>query len=289
MQNAADAAALAGARAMDKVHRSAASANPISAFTIGADVQLVASRNGAQSALVTCTVIGWDEAPLGSCGEPAAVNSTSATGVLVVAGSSRPTTFGRVLGATTLRQERMAAASIQPLAGQEAPLLVCAFGHPSPNILVATSAPGVDPVVYAVNPAAVGSIYLAYAPHVADCGLRGSSFKGVASEGVFVLPGWIEIGTGVQAGPVRSQLAGQAGCGATTLGCVYALPICSDSNGISGSNARLLCDRFGAFELVSQTSNTQSFKLLGGAEAVAGIGGTGVPNVNEVRVIKLIR
>lgn len=291
MQNASDSAALAGARQLDKVKLSAPSSLPISPSTVDATVRLVAGGNAAESTLVTCTIIRWDQVPLGPCAGSAAVTSAMADGVLVTTGVSKATTFGKVLGTNQLRQDRTAAATIQPLVGQQAPLLVCAFGQsrPAPDIFVATSATGVTPVDYEINQNAVGWNYLAHAPGVADCGLAGSSWKGDGGPGVFLVPGYIDIGTGVQAGPIRSEIAGQPGCGnTTTLECVIALPVCSSSNGEGGSNGQLLCEHFGVFKLVAQTSNTQTFTLLGGLEATAGIGGTGSADRNDARVIKLV-
>lgn len=287
LQNASDAAALAGARALDKVRLSA---GLVSASTVDATVQLIASRNGAQSTLVTCTVIKWDQTPLGPCSNAANVNDPLADGVLVSAGALTPTVFARVRGTTQLRQDRTAAATVQPLVGQQAPLLVCVFLQPGqPDIFVATSPLGVLPVVYAINPAAIGHPYLAHAPHVDNCGLASSAWKGDAGPGVFVLPGWLDIATGVKAGPIRSQIAGQPGCSPTmTIGCVLVLPICSGSNGLSGISGRLLCERFGVFKLLSQTVNTQTFTLLAGGEATPGLGGTGVPGPNDARMIKLV-
>jgi len=287
LQNASDAAALAGARALDKVRLSAGS---VSATTVDATVQLVATRNRAQAGLVTCTVIGWDQTPLGPCSTSSNVNNPLADGVLVSAGAITATTFARVLGTTQLRQDRTAAATVQPLVGQQAPLLICAFLQPGqPDIFVIASPIGVVPIVYAFNPAAIGHPYLAHAPHVDNCGLASQAWKGDAGPGVFLLPGWLDIATGVQAGPIRSQIAGQPGCSPTmTLGCVLVLPVCSGSNGLSGIHGRLLCERFGVFRLLSQTANSQTFTLLAGGEATPGLGGTGIPGPNDARMIKLV-
>lgn len=291
MQNAADAAALAGTRQLDKVRLSAGSSNPVSPATVNDMVAIVATRNGADSQLVVCTLIQWDQVPLGPCSNGSLAHSAQAAGVLVTAGASNAAGFARVMGVTQTRQNRVAAATVQPLIGQRAPLLVCAFGHPTPApaIFVVVSAPGVDPVRYGINPAAIGSNYRAHAPHVSDCGLAGSAWKGDAGGDVFMVPGWLDIGTGVQAGPIRSQIAGQQGCAIDALGCVMALPVCSGSNGLAGSNGRLLCERFALFKLHSQTSNSQSFTLVAGAEATTGIGGFGLAGPNDARLVKLVR
>lgn len=289
MQNAADAAALAGTRQLDKVRLSAGSSSPISSATVNDTVLVVATSNGADSPLVACTVIQWDQSPLGPCSNGSLAYRAEAAGVLVTAGASNATAFAKVIGVSHTRQNRVAAATVQPLIGQRAPLLVCAFGHsPGPDIFVALSPGGVNPVRYGINPAAIGSSYRAHAPHVSDCGLAGTAWKGDAGGDVFVVPGWLDIGTGVQAGPTRSQIAGQQGCAPDVLGCVVALPVCSGSNGLAGSNGRLLCERFGVFKLASQTSNTQTFTLMAGAEATTGIGGLGLAGPNDARLVKLV-
>ena len=288
MQNAADAAALAGTRQLDKVRLSASSSSPLSSATVNDMVLSVATQNGADSSLVVCTFIQWDQAPLGPCSNGSFAYNAQAAGVLVTAGASNATGFARVIGVTQTRQNRVAAATVQPLIGQRAPLLVCAFGHPSPDIFVVVSAPGVNPVRYGINPAAIGSTYRAHAPHVSDCGLAGSAWKGDAGGDVFMLPGWLDIGTGVQAGPIRSQIAGQQGCAPDAMGCVMALPVCSGSNGQAGDNGRLLCERFAVFKLVSSTSNSQTFALMAGAEATTGIGGLGRAGPNDARLVKLV-
>lgn len=290
MQNAADTAALAGTRQLDKVRLSAGSSSPVSSATVNETVLSAATSNGADGPLVVCTFIQWDQAPLGPCSNGPLAYSAQAAGVLVTAGASNATAFAKVIGVSQSRQHRVAAATVQPLIGQRAPLLVCAFGHasPKPDIFVVVSPAGVTPVRYGINPAAIGTEYRAHASHVSDCGLAGSAWKGDAGSDVFMVPGWLDIGTGVQAGPIRSQIAGQHGCAPSTLGCVMALPVCSGSNGMAGSNGRLLCERFAVFKLVEQTSNSQTFALVAGAQATTGIGGLGLAGPNDARVVKLV-
>lgn len=297
-QNATDAAAMAGANTLDAMNL--ANTDPVStAAAVDAVVMQIATRNGADGSLVACTWITWTGAPTVACGNPVGVRAAS--GVQVSAVAVNQTIFAKVMGRDTMRLERMAAATVQPLVGQDAPLLVCAFGQtgsPAPPNLLLPVVPFVaGGPAYVINPLAVspdngvsGPVYKAHAPHVADCGLQGSSWKGVAGEGPFVLPDWLPIATGVKAGPTRSQIAGQPGCGTDlAVGCVLVLPVCSGSNGGSGSNGQMFCDMFGAFKLVAETSNTQQFRLLGAAEATIGLGGNGAVGDNDVRVIRLIR
>jgi hypothetical protein len=240
--------------------------------------------------------ISWDGVAVGPCHDPAAVGA--AGGVDVGTGAVNETGFAKVLGVDKLRVDREAAATIQPLIGHDAPLLVCGFDQPDrPDLLLPATSPMPGAPSYAINPAAVspdrgvtGPVYRAHAPHVADCGLHGESFKGDAGDGPFMLPDWLPIATGVRAGPIRVQIAGEPGCGSDlALGCALILPICSGSNGNPGSLGQMFCDLWGAFRLVDKTANTQDFRLLGPAQAIIGIGGNGYAGPNDVRLIRLIR
>jgi hypothetical protein len=283
MQNAADAAALAATRALDRVKLGAELP-----AAVDSTARLIATANGAEAGRVACTVTDWQGLDLGACADPAAVTHAKADGVRVQAGTSWLGTFA-VVGpaAMTFTVDRNAGATVQPLVGQDAPLLACAFGQsdgrdPQPNLLVGSSGS------YSVNPAAVGRSYLLHDPDVASCGLN-PSWKGDAGPGPFTLPGWVPVTTGDKAGPIRSQIAGETVCGSTLyVGCALVLPICDRSNGGSGSNGQLHCEVFGAFELVAQRSNSQTFRFLGRVTVANGQGGDGVPGAEDVRVVKLI-
>jgi Flp pilus assembly protein TadG len=284
MQNAADAAALAATRALDRVKLGMELP-----AAVDSAARLIATANGSDDALVACIVTDWQGAPLGPCADPAAVTNTKADGVRVGTGTSWLATFA-VVGpaAMTLTVSRSSAATVQPLTGQDSPLLACAFGqsdgrNPQPDLL--TGSPG----HYTVNPSAVGRSYLLHDPQVALCGLASPSWKGDAGPGPFNLPGWLPVTTGDKAGPIRSQIAGETVCGsAMYVGCALVVPICDRSNGGSGSNGQLYCDTFGAFELVAQSSNSQTFRFLGRATVANGQGGDGAPGPDDVRVVKLI-
>ena len=305
LQNAADAAALAGTRALDKVKLTSASPS-----TVASTAQDVAVANGAEVSRVTCTVIDWQGSPLGPCSDATVVAHKDADGVLVSAGATRPTIFARFFGvagapvlgtsglaavgpgplaAATITQTRDSAATVQPLVGQDAPLLVCAYGqsdgtNPSPDILAGSSGG------YTINPTAVGKRYMLHGPKVATCGLSSSGWKGNAGLGPFNLPSWLDIGTGVSAGPIRSRIAGEMSCNTGLfVGCALVLPVCTNSNAAAGTNGQLYCNVFAAFRLVSQTSNSQTFELLGAVQVTSGIGGNGLPDPRGPRIIKLIR
>lgn len=298
LQNASDAAAMAGARRLDVLRLAGATSAAIAA-DVDATVMRIATRNGAPAVYVSCLLISSTGVPILPCSNSAGV--AAADGVQVSTGAIKLVGFGKIVGMEQIRLDRLAAATIQPLIGQDAPLLVCAFGQvgiPLPPALLLPVLPlVVGGPTYLINPAAMsldrgltGPVYRAHAPHVADCGLQGSSFKGVAGTGPFMLPDWLPIATGVKAGPTRAQIVGEAGCDASyLLGCALLLPICSGSNGASGINGQMFCNLFGAFKLVAKTANTQDFRLLGRSEAIVGIGGDGAPGPNDVRLVRLIR
>ncbi len=283
MQNASDAAAMAGSHTLDAMRGDPTATPQGTALKVDGRVRQIAVRNGAQADLVTCTWIQWDGTRLTPCSAPA---PATAGGVEVSSGAVNQADFSQVLGVDSLRLDRVAAATIQPLMGQDAPLLVCAFGQePSAPLLIGPP--------YSINPAAVGQIYNAHGNDVADCSLKSSSWKGVAGVGPFQLPGWLPLSTGVKAGPTRTQIAGQPGCGVdlNVNGCVLVLPICSTGNAKPGIQGKLLCEVWGAFKLVIQdaTKNSHPFQLMGRAEAIVGIGGNGSPGADDVRLIRLIR
>lgn len=304
LQNAADAASLAGTRALDKVHLEGAAPT-----TVDSTARQLATANGAEASRVTCSIIDWQGTAIGPCSDSNAVTDPDADGVLVSAGASRPTIFARAalagvrlvattgmppvgaatdMAMATLTQTRSSAATVQPLVGQDAPLLACAFGQsdgsvPSPDILVGT------PGNYTINPQAVGRRYLLHGTKVSRCGLASSGWKGVAGLGPFNLPAWLDIGTGDRAGPIRSRIAGALNCNTGVyVGCALVLPVCTSSNAAAGTSGQLFCDAFAAFRLVSETSNSQTFELLGPVTVIEGIGGNGKPDARAPRLVKLI-
>jgi Flp pilus assembly protein TadG len=304
LQNAADAASLAATRALDRVRTDLALPG-----TVDTTARRVAVVNGAESSRVTCTIIDWQGAALGGCSDLTVVAHPDADGVLVPAGAARPTIFARsavaglravatgglpnVGSATdvamaTLTQTRSSAATVQPLVGQDAPLLACAFGQsdgalPSPDILVRVAG------AYTLNPDAVGKRYMLHGTKVSACGLSSSGWKGVAGLGPFNLPAWLEIGTGDRAGPIRSRIAGAQNCNTGLyVGCSLVLPVCTSSNAAAGTQGQLFCEVFAAFRLVTETSNSQTFELLGPVTVIEGIGGNGKPGAKAPRLVKLI-
>ena len=325
MQNAADAAAMAGAQELECLKFSPATNSvgcqvfPASAASVGSVVSSVAGSNGADSTQLVCEVISGyipgatpDYQAIAPCADTstwmpylntADAQGQEADGVYVETGTTEHTVFGSTTGVRTLTQQRQAAATVQSLVGGGAPLLACAYnqtdqktGGAAPNLLVPSTS---SPTGYAENPAAVYNTgtqspqYFLHGPHVSECNLSSSGWKGLSDESQPwpSLPGWLPILTGDKAGPTRVALANQQDCSSLSggTGCVLVLPICIDSNGAGGINGSLYCVGYGAFQLLSSQANSQNFAFLGLANATSGITGTGNPDANGVNVVSLIQ
>ena len=325
MQNSADAAAMAGAQELECLKFTPATNSvgcqvyPATSAAVGSVVTSTATANGADSSQLTCEVISGylpgstpDYQVIAPCSDTAAwvpyLNSTDAAGneadgVYVETGTTEQAVFGSSTGVRHLTQQRQAAATVQSLAGGGAPLLACAYnqtdqktGQPAPNLLLPSSTSSTG---YVVNPAAVYNSstqspqYFLHGPHVSDCNLSSSAWKGLADEGQAWpdLPGYLPILTGDKAGPTRVAIANQQDCASVdgSTGCVLVLPICTLSNGSSGINGSLYCVGYGAFQLLSSNANSQNFAFLGLANASSGITSTGNPDPNGVNVVTLIQ
>jgi Flp pilus assembly protein TadG len=295
MQNAADAAALAGARSLEKARFSGGST-----ASVNSDALAEASNNGGQSSHFTCTVVDKNNTAIAACTDTAtwtlAANLTRAVGVRVNAGENRNTSFAKVVGVGAVSVNNVAAATIQVLTGGDSPFMVCGNAATAdaqtPPLLVpdATQATGwqINTGQVAGTPTAIGNTYDLHGPQVPGCNSHGNSFKGLAN-GPMTLPGWIDDSPGVRAGPTRSLVAAQNGCsGATLDNCILFVPICSDGQG-SGSHIQLYCVAWGSFLVTQVGANKHTGQFLGGFDATGGQTGTGDPNAGTVNVVKLIQ
>jgi Flp pilus assembly protein TadG len=291
MQNASDAAALAGTRALEVARFRGGST-----AAVDTTASSEASNNGADISVAgghyVCTVIDKNNNDIAACSNTAvwaaAANVVNAGGVRVKAGRNRITSFATVIGIGSLSVNTTAAATIQVLTGADSPFMVCGNplkGAESPPLLVADAT---QPTGWQVNSAAIGSTYNLHGPQISNCGAGSNSFKGLAS-GPVSLPQWVDAVTGVRAGPTRSLVAGINGCSGTNLDeCILLVPICSDGRG-QGSSTQLYCVGWGSF-LVHQTgANKHTGDFRGAADAIGGPTGTGDPNAGTVNVVKLIQ
>jgi hypothetical protein len=281
MQNAADAASLAGAEALDAARFTGGSAYDV--FNAARDV---AVRNGADSTTVTCGVQRSDGSTIGSCADASSVLRADAVGVSVGVAVERKSVFAPVAGIKSLTVRTQAAAATHPLASVDAPFMVCgnpAKGGEDPGLLLPD--PGSYPA-WKINPGAVGKTYDVHGPQVSDCNAGSNSFKGLAND-TLTLPGWLSDSPGVRAGPTRSVVAGTHGCSGTNMdGCIMILPICSDGAG-QGRSVQLFCVQVGAFWITQTSANKHTGRFLGGAIATTGQAGGGVPTGLQARIINL--
>ncbi|HET8628469.1 MAG TPA: pilus assembly protein TadG-related protein, partial [Thermomicrobiales bacterium] len=123
MQNAADAAALAGVRALTM---------NVTSNAVLPTVQQVAQQNGvanpSDSAQLTCTVLKGDGTDYGPCGTATYATGTDVSGVRVTVHESHPTFVLKALGIATSNTGATATAQVTvmtKLANNQAPFLIC--------------------------------------------------------------------------------------------------------------------------------------------------------------------
>ena len=241
-QNASDAAAMAGARALDQFQR-----GKVTSDAVWTAVREAAMRNGADEAEVTCTLVdeagqpipgdvrcpgspGPDPDPSAPVSSPA-VRLELATGVKAQTAATKSTNFMAVLGVSEMRAGAEATATLQAVRGMDpgtVPFMVC--GSTPADLKAAMEAehggtftpkPGdtLDtPLIirsgseWLYNGAAfydpengfVGSAIPVHGPQgLARCGARGSSYKGLVDKNADVTVPWVPNEQGTVAGPTR--------------------------------------------------------------------------------------
>ncbi|MER3414583.1 MAG: hypothetical protein C4346_19755 [Chloroflexota bacterium] len=309
-QNAADAAALAGATALNKCWQPPLDGTTDLVCADGTGVwravrdKLVQNRaNGA----FDCTYVGQDGVLLpGTCdtynGKPVPV---AATGVDVVARDTQPTTFMRVLGITQFSARAQAQARVQALVnGGQAPVMVCAVADGDPRSGgkgIQQISPGEQiPILLpddTINPRALhdnpqAPIYWIKGVEVKDTCKMGNQWKGVVNQGhgshndgrTYPLPGIWEGDTGNQSGPTRTKVVGACN-DEGTVGCKIQVPLCYWKSGIPQRS--LYCARMGVFEIARRDANSYAARLVAEGGVVDIGDGGGKPLPGEARVIKL--
>ncbi|MEA2597673.1 MAG: hypothetical protein QOF01_4142 [Thermomicrobiales bacterium] len=276
MQNAADAAAYAGARAVAK-------AALTSGASASSEVSTLAGDNGFTFATgtptVTCVYVNDADEPVGDnsdnrCG--ATVPST-ATGVKVTVTETHPTFFIRVIpgapeAATT---SATAIAHVRKLASfpNDGPFLPCAT---TTKVVSGTGVPIMQQVggEWKVNLAAVGLTYKIHGPQVDSCGVSNSSYKGLADTSanrpLSAPPAtYFNYKEGDSAGLITVDVQGAQGCraGQVAENCVAFLPIVVDDPShppiSSGSNKKLWTIGFLPFYITAPKNNEHYGKLIG--------------------------
>lgn len=280
MQNAADAAAVAGSRQLDKVKYHGASWS-----TVAATVSSIVDANGADAS--TCTIIGGTGTAIGPCSSYNAVTAASAAGVRVVAEDSRRTTFGRLAGRDQVTAKAEAAATIQALRGTGVPFVVCgnplAGGYPILNP---------DNTINVQTATAMGTIDIQSA-QVPGCG-AGSAFKGKIGDDEVVTPGWVtgDNGNGFDQ-QIQADVLGATPCptGGPFTGCDMLVPIANKGTG-NGNDIHLYVVAWAVFHITGDGHGNPKYQGQFRADAPYASGGatsTDLPGDGVApRVIRLI-
>jgi Flp pilus assembly protein TadG len=271
MQNAADAAAYAGARQVAK----AATTTGISASS---EVDGRVTQNGFVLASAnptnTCVYVNDADTSVGSC---SATVPTTATGVKVTVSETHPTFFIRVLpgvGNSSTTSATAIAHVMRPTLTGAGPFIVCATDtilypatNTSMNILNKVSG------VWQINTAAVNKTFLIHGPQINKCANSNNSFKGIANTAANnALSAPPEKYFGYDTGTVASistSVEGIQGCqaGQPINNCVAFLPIAviDISHPVlnSGSNKQMWTIGFASFLITQIDANTHTGKLLG--------------------------
>jgi Flp pilus assembly protein TadG len=271
MQNAADAAAYAGARQVAR----AATTSGVSAQT---EVSALVSSNGftfaSSSPTAACVYVNDADTSVGNC---SGTVPTTATGVKVTVTETHPTFFIRVIpgapSTATTSATAIAHVMIPNLAGA-GPFIVCATDtilYPSTNssMNVLNKVNG----KWTINTAAVGKTFLIHGPQINKCANSNSSFKGIADSDFnksFMAPPerYFGYSTGTVAS-ISTTVDGIQGCqaGGALNNCVAYLPmsVIDSSHPVinSGSNKQMWTIGFAAFFIVQIDANSHTGTLLG--------------------------
>jgi len=288
-QNSADAAAMAGTRALDR-YRFPPSGTTADVNTILTAVTNAATANGSTS-VVSCRLINFDQ--IGSANDLGACNSTTAAnaaeGVRVTLSQTRTTYFGGITGKPTTTATTSAAATIQELSGIGAPFLICGNSAKGGyNLLNA------DGTLNPTNAANAGEFTI-HGSQVPDCG-AGSQFKGLMDNQDIQLNVWSDIGTqGNRVGQYTDATTGINACpdGGPYTNCDMLLPIMQSGKG-SGSNAQAFVTAYAVFHVTEgATGNTAhtAHYVATITQATGGQGSNvdlGSANSGLIRLIKLV-
>jgi Flp pilus assembly protein TadG len=289
IQNAADAAALAGARQVAKYTID----NPTSAH---AEANLFATRAANRIAstsqsMVRCNYIDYAGGDQGDCN---ALVPPPAKGVRVTVREQHSTFFIRVVGGpSSVTLEATAAAQVERFDGfpKDGPFIVCGvepwailsaagvtINSNVPPILL-KSGSGLS-ATYTLNTAANNVTYRIHDNQIANgpegapqpykkagCGAKNADFNGANLQGANVSTNppnaWFSYDTGSKVGQVQVEVEGVNGCKPGQVsGCVMLLPLATnDPADPTSSSQQLYVVSYAAF-LVTASGNGYNGKLL---------------------------
>lgn len=291
MQNAADAAALAATRALDKARRASFATNLLNQ-AVATTASDVAQRNGAKPSMVTCTVVRWnyylDNTQVsGACNAPAtwtvdAVNG-GAAGVAVTVGTTNYTFFASAIGQKAPSTSASAAATIQPLVSGSGPFIICGSASNDGYNLLTNGQ--FDPG----KAAALGTFPIQAAQLPRCNGPAAFKGKAASAKAKFTIPGTDlgDNGNGFDAN-IQQIVLGASPCAAPPdTGCSLALPIADSTNGYEFHIVAIA-----VFAVTGDgTGNPKYFARYDStlATATGGQGGAGVCSIGPLCVIKLVQ
>jgi Flp pilus assembly protein TadG len=292
MQNAADASAMAGARALDRF-KTKQTTDASAVY----NAALQQATNDGASSTITCRLLNFNRTQdLGAC--PTAANATIAKAAWTVRVSvnvTESTIFMQALGMSNFSSNASAAAVVGKPAAGNGPFLICANadGFVPP---IVTNPSGANPPDWVINPDAIGHNYVVYGNSIKDggrdCGDPDASFRGLADDtnGPFQIPGWWDTKTGNKTGPTQSLIGSGNVCsgdfGNFPTGCVVVLPLCTKGNDANGAGFQMYCVDLGLFQITVNNNHDIEATFLGRAVLNAG-GVVGPPDANGARIVVL--
>jgi Flp pilus assembly protein TadG len=314
MQNAADAGAFSGTRAIEKLtfngetdggiiwdaiddSRTSNEATSVKCWLVGP----VMSPGVAPTQLTTdvCT----SRAAMASAWATLESQGTTVAGVEVEQTGVKETYFASVAGQDTITARATATATLQPLVAGAggSPFIVCA----------SATADGFDIWDIEENqikPSALNAWYGlqgAQSDNVPDCGAQGEAFDGKGGEDPPVIGEWIDAGNGNGFDEdILSQVVASNPCTpdmSSADGCLMVLPLASAGRG-NGVSIEMYIVGFGVFEVYGNgKGNVAECKdhlpnptpkycgvLIGAGQITNGTGGAGEIDPNNPYLIKLV-
>jgi Flp pilus assembly protein TadG len=287
-QNAADAATLAGTRALMK-----ASVSPDTTIAAAVCQYLTLNAFGT-TPTATATFVGTDGrdltpvAPITTdaghtvldCTQNAANTIPAlAAGVKVKASIAFNTYLAGIVGfpkANTTATAGSQGATVTAFNSNNSPFIICGvntmtydtgIGPPPPATQSLLLMSGGTPVIpYQIDPVATQWTYDIHDSTVSDCG-GGASFKGLAdpsNTGTTALPSTLAWITGNRAGPTRNIVDGISGCASwlntSTTPCVMMVPIAD--TGVAPPTKTMHAVLWAAFLITLTNANAHSAQLV---------------------------
>jgi hypothetical protein len=302
-QNAADAAALAGAHLINNWMLGDATVTP---GTVWGAVQTYSSQSvNNTNQTPSCWFIDEGGFPLNGLGvaltEATAPQCSTfvafplnVTGVEVTTSDVKNTNFIKAVGINSFTAGAPAKAQVEKatLTSTGAPIMLCAVGNTDPR---ATSGVGVQqypstapqvPILDVnnnINQAAIGKEYWIKGVEVKNTCTGDANFKGLTNDAVSALPGPWTHQTGNTAGPTRVTVANA--CGGFVVGCQVFIPLCYANPAPGGD---WWCTQLGTFQISFADANSYRATFVGGGtpNEPTSVGG-GKPGIGDLRVVRL--